>query len=283
MNPGMDGASTASSTCLSDLRLDRWLTGECTGDEVARYQQHLAGCPGCTARVAAIRRFSTRQRTRLPAFAELQAEAEAEADTNTDTENGDGARPGSRPIRWRSRIWMAAPLLAAAVALSWLAPRLRDRGPAVVPEVPSQSRPGASSDGQTRRKGTAHLRAYVLRNGDMFPMISGDVVHPGDALQLTYSVSEAMYLAVVGRDGGGNVSIFFASNERSAPISAGADQTLPDSIVLDDILGQEVFHALFCTRPVDIRPVLDALAAGVPGLSPPPSCRVQSLTLDKRP
>jgi hypothetical protein len=47
---------TRSESCLSDLRLDRWMAGELGAEAVAELRTHLAGCGACSARAAQLQR-----------------------------------------------------------------------------------------------------------------------------------------------------------------------------------------------------------------------------------
>lgn len=272
--PSRSSDLTLPAGCLSDLQIDRWHTGECTANEADGHRRHLASCPGCAARVASIKRFTDTRGATLPGFEELIARAEDMAESATE-----GPRPDSSAhvaVSRRARLWLMAPVLAAALALVWLLPARHS-------ERDSTGVSGPPSGPQERRKGTTQLGAFVQRGGDMFAIASGDAVYPDDALQLVYSAADAMYLAVLGRDGSGRASVYFAADGRAAAIAAGHDQTLPHSIVLDDTPGDEVFFALFCTEPAELREYIDALNVGARDVTPSAGCQVHTLRLSKRP
>ena len=110
---------------------------------------------------------------------------------------------------------------------------------------------------------------------------AGDVVHPGDQLQLTYSSEERGFIAVLSRAGAGAASVYFPAGARAAwPAPPGRDQRLPASTVLDRALGRETIYALHCAEPIAIEPVRRRLAAGAAAF--PPSCTVEEIPLDKR-
>lgn len=200
-------------------------------------------------------------------------------------------RPAQRRMAGhRARVLLAASstaLVAAAAVLLVIARPSPDDRSGMEPDTGSGMQlgtaPGTTSaaGSDVRRKGAASVAVFIQHQGVMRPGHSGDIVHPGDALQLAYSTAEPAHLAVLGRDQAGVASIYFAGGERAAAIAPGEQVPLPSSIILDDTLGTEVLYALLCQDAVVVEPVRQALerSSAVPAV---PGCQVEELRFEKR-
>jgi anti-sigma factor RsiW len=235
--------------CASDLVLDRLVVGELRPSEAGAIRGHARGCAGCAARLAA--------------FEEGKATFDA-APARLTLPAGPPATPA-----WR-RLWIV-PAAAAVVSALLLFVVLERR-----------DAPGPDAAAGTRRKGGgAAFRLHVGRAGAVLRVVAGDVVHPGERLQLTYSSDEPGFVAVLARDGAGAVSVYFPVGAATAwPAPPGQDRPLPASTMLDGVLGLETIFALHCADPIEIEPVRARLAAGATGF--PRSCTVEELSLEKR-
>ena len=287
----------STGDCVSNLRIDRWLGGELDADERERFAAHIEVCRPCAARVEAFGGFrddfaaAPMPAALAAAFAAAGAEPGANAKTETETEAEDGApaaaeraltvhhggradaREGiaTRPSA-RRRPWLAvAPVLAAAAAvLLWLR----------VPAAPE----GEFVTGE-RSKGSAHLTAYVVRDGVANAAHAGEIVHPDDILQMVYTATEPGYLAVLSRDGAGVVSVYFDDESgRAAAMEAGRELSLPHSITLDDVLGRETLYTLFCTGPAELGGLREQLADAFEpaAVRAPAGCRIETMDIEKR-
>ena len=77
------------------------------------------------------------------------------------------------------------------------------------------------------------------------------VYYPGDRIQLTYSSADTAHLVVLGIESSGGVQVYFPSNgSSSVPVEPGTDIPLPNSIVLDDYVGNELYVALFSENSI---------------------------------
>ena len=240
---------TRTAQCLSELRLDRLLAGELTATERAAAEQHLAGCARCGGRR---RQRHDQQRVFRDSWSPPAA----------------AARPAAGPRRRMRQVGLAA--LAAAVAL--VAIPLVRRAPA--PET-------------TTAKGQHWLRVFVRDGGSgaVRAATPTEPVHPGDAVRFGFDrrVTGDRYLAVLGRDAAGKVSLYFPERgEVAGRAPATADGLVPYSIVLDATLGPELLHALVCTQPVPLAPLEQALRQAGGRLVPPAVCAVERTTLIKR-
>jgi hypothetical protein len=269
--------------CLSDLRLDRLMAGE-LGDGDAEARGHLQGCPACAARFAILEDERARFVTAMPPLrAAREVRDEASVTAPASARRGiAGAAP--RPQRW---LWpsMGAALAAAAAATLLFratppAQDVPDAGAGII-QVPGPA-PAPAGAGETRAKGAAHIGFYVKRGASVVRGGPGEVLHPGDTLQLVYTATSASFLAVLSVDGAREVSVYFPDGSRAAPVEAGQEVQLPASTVLDATLGTETLHALFCDAPIDLAPVRAAFEAAPAAPPIPAGCAVDRVQVEKR-
>ncbi|WP_437775119.1 zf-HC2 domain-containing protein [Sorangium sp. So ce1097] len=255
--------------CPSDLRLDRLLAGELAPAEEQATRAHLDGCARCAGRFAALEAgraafLADPPPLRLPAAPRAAA-------------------PAARRPRARALFPAVTAALGAAAALAAVLfvdrsppppaePRGDDRGAERAPAAPS-----------TRIKGSGgRIGFHVARGEVVAPGGPGEVVHPNDRLQFTYSTADAGYFALLSVDGARKASVYFPAGDVAAPIQPGEDVPLPSSVVLDGTLGAEVIHGLFCDAPVALEPLRAALEAAPERPPAPAGCRVDRVSLDKR-
>jgi len=145
------------------------------------------------------------------------------------------------PARRRSGWWWAlAPGLAAAVLLLLVV----------------RPRPESTTE---RNKGGDALGFFVLHEGAVREAASGEVVRPGDRLQLVTTTKAVRYLAVLERDAAGRSSVFFPREGQAARREAGRAVPLPYSFQLDATLGVGTIYGVFCEQPVDVSLLKQAL------------------------
>ncbi|WP_437964604.1 zf-HC2 domain-containing protein [Sorangium sp. So ce260] len=255
--------------CPSDLRLDRLLAGELDPAEQQATRAHLDGCARCARRFAEIEagraafladppplRAPAAPRTAAPAVRRLRARALFPAVT---------AALGAAAV-------LAAGLFVDPPPAPPAPPRGDDRGAGLAP----------AEQGARTKGGGGRIGFYVARGEVVVPGGPGEVVHPNDRLQFTYSTADAGYFALLGVDGARKGSIYFPAGGVAAQIQPGEEVPLPSSVVLDETLGAEVLYGLFCDAPVALEPLRAALESA-PDLPPAPAgCRVDSVSLDKR-
>jgi hypothetical protein len=235
-----------SEDCLSDLKLDRWLSGELSSEEAAAASSHAAQCLPCRAR-----------------HLELQRDREA----------FDQAPP---PLRLRAggeRAWVfaacGAAAAAAALGLFWLS---RGGSPSSLgprDEVASKGSPFA-------------LEAVIERAGHQLRARSGDLVSAGDRVQLAYSTPTPIFLYVVGVDGTKRATTYFPEGTEPSRVAPGSEVELPFSLVIDDTPGTEHFYGVACAEaraPVEVARAVE-VAGSAPVLA---GCEVATLRLEKRP
>jgi hypothetical protein len=163
----------------------------------------------------------------------------------------------------RNRSWLAigAAFAAAAILLFFVVFR------------------GPSDD--TRTKGPeANIGFFVNHAGAVRRGGPEERVAPGDGLRFVVTTREPRYLALLSIDGARHASVYYPSSPEAALVGDGP---LPESTTLDDTLGDETIHALFCPRAFAVEPLRRALEAA-PGVLPAlDGCTLDSLHLRKEP
>lgn len=228
---------------ITDLVLDEWLTGELSPEAQTRTDAHFASCERCRDKRAA-----------------YQAEHAAFLAQAPVLKRPVVALPS--PRRWPKLMMAAAGVLAAAAAVLLM-----------LPTAPGMEPPG------TRRKGGPSASFFIKHGERVTRGVSGATVQPGDALRFTYTSDLPVHLALLGLDAR-SASVYFPSGARAVRMAAGRDVALEFSVVLDDQLGEEQIHALFCSEPVELEP-LRATLARTRALNTPASCIAQRIVLHK--
>ena len=98
---------------------------------------------------------------------------------------------------------------------------------------------------EVRTKGRPSIGVFVQHGGVLRRAQSGEVVAPGDRLQLVATTERAGWLAIEAVDGTAAHAVY----ARSQPVPAGRDRPLPFSIIIDNVLGPTTITATFCPRP----------------------------------
>jgi hypothetical protein len=254
-----------SEECLSDLALDRCLAGELAPSERQSIESHVNACDACRARQAELGESRRRFAREAPGFGALARAALEQKNPSSAQELGALA-----PRRRERRRWVAAAaaLAAAGVALVVGSPRLF--APA------TDGAPGAA----TRTKGGVATLGWVVRRGErVLRGAAEDPLRAGDALRFTVSTREPVYVAVLGLDASGRVSVYHPDTERLARVEVGQDQPLPAAIVFDAPPSHERLYGVFCFSAVPVSSVKQAVEAapGAPAL--PDGCTHESWAL----
>jgi len=247
-----------SPDCLSDLKLDRLLSGELSGELESSARAHLAGCAACAARSLEL---SADRRS----FAESAPALDLPGPQGVASAGLPAVLAGTVPARImpaRQR-WIGGVVLAAAAMFALgigLTEILREQA----------ERDGSSASGATRTKGGGVTFGFVVRRGDRtFIGEVAQTLHPGDVLRFTFGASSPEYVGVWGVDAEGRVSPYQQSPEL-ARLPAGQSQPLPEAIELDESLGEERLVAVHCSAPHAVSEITAALAAPA-GASPVPA------------
>ncbi|WP_437895676.1 DUF4384 domain-containing protein [Sorangium sp. So ce124] len=242
--------------CLSDLTLDELMAGQLDAAAAQEASAHVAGCSRCSARRSEMEAARASFAASAPPLRLARGAPAPRA--------AEKVRP---PRRWLAPA-AASALAAAAAALFFFrfhaGPEGRDA------EIPGE-----------RIKGAERIGFYVKRGGSVLPGGAGERLQPGDAIQFTYSSTEARYLAILSVDGASQASVYYPSGPVAARIEPGREVLLPQSTVLDDTLGTERIFGLFCSEAIAVEPLRAALAAHPDAPPAPPGCEVDALTAEK--
>ena len=113
---------------------------------------------------------------------------------------------------------------------------------------------------------------------------AGDALRPGDAVRFVYTAQAPSFLAILTADAGGRVQVRYPAGPQAVRAPAGRDVVLPDSSVLDDIIGHDRVLALFCAEPVEIEPVRHGwqTTSGVGEPPIPAGCHADFTNWEKR-
>lgn len=232
---GDDGAGPHPSPRL----LERVAFEPATARDESATRAHVAGCTGCTATVAEMRAAAARfVAARPPAGFARAVERRAQA-----------ARRGRPVAAGFALVSVAAAVLIVA------GPHLRPADVGVATRV----------GGPTRVKGggPVDLRLYVSRHGeDAQPVDPAAALHAGDVLRFAATVPADGYVVVLDLDGSGRISRYHPAeaggSKAGGPIRRG-QAFLPESIHLDDFVGDEVIVLAFSTEALDVDRVTAAL------------------------
>jgi len=100
-----------------------------------------------------------------------------------------------------------------------------------------------------RTKGKTDISLYVLNAEGAIEKRTDGVYYPQERIQITYSCSENNYFMLFSTDTTGAVTTFYpASGDSSVVLTPGANLPLPNSIILDDYTGKEMYIAVFSPR-----------------------------------
>jgi hypothetical protein len=223
--------------------------GELVPERRAEVEDHLASCAMCAARQRELARAKDAFATRAAPL-------------------GDWTKPPppvqpDRALRSMRRVWEAGAVLAIAAAVAMMV------------------RAGGDSS-SNRVKGAARLGFFVAHDGKVREGISGEVVAPGDRLQLVYTSFAPRFVAVLSRDGSGRASIYFPREPRAMRLGPGTKTPLPYGLDLDDTTGTETLYGLFCDRAEALEPLRRALEMDRDRASFPRGCHVDQVIFQKR-
>jgi hypothetical protein len=243
--------------CPSHYLLDRLSAGELADGARADLERHAATCSGCQLA--------------------LEARAVERAELTPDLRLLRRLAELDRARRWRgARRWaaVAAPALLCAAGVLLV---LRARPPRA-PEIPEAA--GADGAHEVPRLGTPKggfsAKVLVEREGMLTELAPGLApspvastmgagasaparLHPGDRLQVVVRVPDDRFVAVYSLDAAGTRSRYAPpewqqgqappADPAEAPmvlLPAGGEQPLPNSTILDDVLGPETLAVFAC-------------------------------------
>lgn len=230
--------------------LDRLLGDELLPEAGDTIRSHLSGCARCQDRLDAMRSFRSGVAVPpLPIIPALRASS----------------------VRTRQRWAMpAVTVLAVAASLGLFI----NRGW-------HQSGQSDSDTVSSRTKGSSRLGFYVKRGEQIQKGAPADILHPGDNIEFVYRAPSPGYLAIFSVDGQGKATVYYPTSPTAAAVQAG-ERVLPQSTLLDGVLGKETVYALFCTNAEQLEPIRAALETGSGTPPEVPGCTVETLHFEKR-
>lgn len=241
--------------CLSDLQLDALALGALDETQAEQAQRHLAGCARCSQRRQALGE-ATRSSAELLARTRPRGSSVAHA-----------VRAAGRSTR---RVWRGGAVGAAGAAAAAAVLLL------VIARAPLFS--GADT---VRSKGAGRVGYFVRHDGVVRRGGEREHVAPGDALRFVVTISAPSYVAVLSRDGAGQVSVYHPNGPRAARVEAGVERPLDASVVLDAVLGEEQLYALVCSAPVEVAAVSQRLRRADAEPAWPAECTIDRFVLVK--
>jgi hypothetical protein len=226
---------TERDRCPSQFQLDRLSAGEVSDIERHGLGRHLASCPACGHAIT----------DRAVERAQFTPDPQLLARLRDDA-------PRAAPHRRRRLAAAAVPAVVCAAAIAL-----------VVRSRPSSPEPRLER--LTTTKGGIEARLVVERAGALIPVAhDGGEVHPGDRLQLALSLPEPRFVAMYSLDGAGAVSRYAPVDAPMIALPAAAEQLLPNSTILDGVLGRETLAVYACARVQTAQTLRDHVRDGAP-------------------
>jgi hypothetical protein len=216
---------------FSDIDLITFVAGDCDPECAERISEHLHGCTEC-------RRTVEHHAAEKSEFLNRHSFEQYEQSIR----NGESAatRRKTKLLQFPGRYALAASLVLFIVGGYVIRRTTMDR----------------FSEATYRIKGRAGITVWSM-GPDGAPQIrENGIYYPGDRIQLTYSSEDTTHLTVLGVEAGGAVQTYFPSNgTMSVPVEPGSDIPLPNSIVLDDYIGSEMYVAVFSKESISTKMV----------------------------
>ncbi len=215
---------------IKDPLLEKYAAGGLTAEARAEVEKVLAESEADRARLA-----------------ELEADDRAFLAAHPPGPLVDRYEKTRRPRRWWHWPLMLSPALAAAtaVALVMLTPN-----PIEEPEYTV--------------KGSVTLSVHKKQGDSSVQVQPGQVLHPGDAVRFEVRAGGPGYVAVIGRDAKGNVTVYHPWEGTEAAPWRTEDALLPTAIELDEVTGTETLYALYAAKPFSLTWAVEALRKGRP-------------------
>jgi hypothetical protein len=211
--------------CLNRFTLEKLLAGALSADSADA--RHAASCAHCGEALRALRAEGDAYMLSDDARALRQKLAEAS--------EARAPKPLLPWLRWAVPLAVAATVSAVVV---W-----RTRGP----------------DDDWAPRGAPSVRLLVQRAETLSPWTQGPLQR-GDVLQLEWVGARAAYVAVIGREEGGETQAWFPTGGAAEPLAAGT-RAIGDSLRFDPPFAGTVF-VLTAAQPFPLEPALEAVRAG---------------------
>jgi hypothetical protein len=231
----------ATPDCPSRYTLEKLLAQALSADSAEA--KHASGCEHCTQVLRALRDEGQAYMLSDDARALRQKLSAA----------SEPRKPFFAWLRWAVPLAVAASVSAVVV---W-----RGRG----------------HDEGWAARGAPAVRLLVQRGATLSPWTEGPLQR-GDVLQLESVGARAAYIAVIGREEGGETQAWFPAGASAEPVAAGT-RALGDSLRFDPPFAGTVF-VLAAEQPFALAPLVDAVRAG---RSPTLDGQILTLSVPKGP
>ncbi len=227
---------------ISDLKVERYLLGELSEEEMSALQKREAEDEIFAARVRALREENERILRENP-FAGLES--------MLDEANGSGTLEGRDENRAGVvTLWLkVAAALVVAVGVFLMVALNRNvstyDAPNATMEVAMAGESAAPEVVDTRIKGLGIRIEVWKKTADSAVQMSNlDEAREGDEIQLRYSVPEKCFGMLFSIDGNGTVTMHMADENRAVELAPGKMTTLPFAYKLDNAPKFETFYLL---------------------------------------
>jgi hypothetical protein len=201
--------------CPSDLVLAQYEARSLADPERAQIASHVAACSRCT-------RWLEEGREAFDAL----PDADKHRIVTTMLEASKSAKRRPSPA------WIGVFAAAAAAVLVISLPKI-----------------DPNEDTTPKGKGLS-LRVYRERQGSVEKALVGEPFQKDDRLRFEVDLPKPGHVMIVGvEERGDKYRCFPNRGDDSAALPAGERQLLPDTIQLDESVGQETLHLLLCPEP----------------------------------
>jgi hypothetical protein len=207
-----------SCTAVDTLTLMSYFAGDLDEITTLQVKKHVDQCPECKSALAKLNQEQTQflERYPIPPIA-------------------NETLPKKRITIFNSR-----PLMALAATLVLV----------VTAGYITMNRTGKD---EFRIKGDTNIDMYVQSSNGSPENRKTGLFCPGEKIQFTYSCGAYNNFVLLSSDTSGNISVYFPSSGiTSIPLEPGQKLPLPNSIILDNYIGKEVYIALFSKSSINV-------------------------------
>ena len=218
-------AATPEEGCVSNLRLEQHALDELAPAAAAEVAAHLQECVLCEATTMRIQRGFDGDVDVAAAIGRITSEVAPDPTPSL----------WGRFIEWFTSGW--TPQMAFSAAAVFL----------VVGVVAVMS--GDDGPDGLRLKGNVKLQVFKSDGQGGTEILSNERLTSGDTVRFRVSVAQDAHVMIVGIEAGGKrYAAYPLEGERSAPLRAGQQQTLPGAVTLDSSSGKEWLHLVACDQ-----------------------------------
>lgn len=224
---------------ISDFKVERYLLGELSEEEMAALQKREAEDEIFAARVRAMREENARILADNP-FAALESKLDA-----ADTAEGSG----------KSIYGMWLKVAAALVIMVGIFAIVASNRNVVTYERGNASMEVAmaETDNSTRIKGMqASLEVWKKTGDSAVQMVNLGEAREGDEIQLRYRVPQKCFGMLISMDGNGTITMHMGEGNKSVELEPGKMTTLPFAYKLDNAPKFEKFFLLTSQNSFEI-------------------------------